>query len=271
MQSSPRRLPAALVSLAFLGTAAGLYQSVATVDSFMNPAADGQVSSTPVKVAAAATSVAPVSSIGAGTAAAMHSAFNKAVAAGSDLRHKIHWVEVRHGSERLKTPDAASRLLLAQAAAQRAGLAEVGLNFADVYGLINAETSWVPRTGVGKTGTHSYGLAQFEPGTAKGLGLRNPNDPVEAVFAAAKHMKHAAEWASDKLDDRKLPPDVYAQKLREGVSVYYNLSWKGRKAWDGYNTASLPVATQRHIANTRIGAERAEELAQQLWADNPQS
>jgi hypothetical protein len=99
------------------------------------------------------------------------------------------------------------------------------------------------------------------------VGLKNPNDPVEAVYAAAVHMKHAAEWAADKLGALKLPPQVYATRLREGVSVYYNLSWKGRKAWDGVNTAKLPEATQRHIKNTAWGAQRASYLEEKLQAD----
>jgi hypothetical protein len=135
-----------------------------------------------------------------------------------------------------------------------------------VYGVINAETSWIPRTGMGKTGTPSYGLAQFEPGTAKGLGLKDPNDPVQAVYAAAVNMRHAADWAADRIDDLKLSPKQYAAKLREGVSVYYNLSTKGRRKWNGLNTAKLPIETQRHIKNVRIGAEQAIALAQEMAA-----
>ena len=130
--------------------------------------------------------------------------------------------------------------------------------------MINAETSWIPRTGMGKTGTRSYGLAQFEPGTAKGLGLKNPNDPVQAVYAAAVNMKHGAEWAEDKISHLKLSPEQYEAKIREGVSIYYNLSVKGRNKWNGVNTASLPVETRRHIRNVRRGAERAAELAEQM-------
>jgi hypothetical protein len=112
----------------------------------------------------------------------------------------------------------------------------------------------------------SYGLAQFEPRTAKGLGLKNPNDPVQAVFAAAVNMKHGAEWAEDKIAHLKLTPEQRAAKIREGVSVYYNLSVKGRNKWDGVNTAALPVETQRHIRNVRAGAEKASDLAGDLLA-----
>jgi hypothetical protein len=53
-------------------------------------------------------------------------------------------------------------------------------------------------------------------------------------------------------------------KLREGVSIYYNLSTKGRSVWNGLNTAKLPVETRRHIANARLGAREAAQLEAQL-------
>ncbi len=184
-----------------------------------------------------------------------------AFASEEALRARIKWVPIKFDGEKAKTLDEASRLLLAQAAADRAGLQQVGLSFEDVYGVINAETSWVPRKGLGRNGVTSKGLAQFEPRTAKGLGLTNPNDPVQAVYAAALNMKHGAEWAADKIAPLNLPPEQYAQKLREGVSIYYNLSIKGRNKWDGLNTTELPIETQRHILNVRAGAEKAADLA----------
>src|SRR4051812_27267899 len=60
------------------------------------------------------------------------------------IRRKVHWVQTRIGNDTLLTPDLESRMLLAKSAAQRAGLATVGLGFKDVYGIINAETSWIP-------------------------------------------------------------------------------------------------------------------------------
>jgi hypothetical protein len=187
-----------------------------------------------------------------------------AVVSQKELRAKMKWVPIRWGGEKAKTLDEASRLMLAQAAAEHAGLEEVGLSFEDVYGVIEAETSWVPRGGMGRNGVASHGLAQFEPRTAKGLGLKNPNDPVQAVYAAAVYMKHGAEWAADRIDHLKLTPEQYSAKLREGVSIYYNLSIRGRNKWDGLNTARLPVETQRHIRNVRSGAEKAAELADDI-------
>lgn len=214
----------------------------------------------------AAAAVAAVTKIAPGTtgAIALAAPAAKAVVAFASeeaLRARMKWVPVKYGGEKLQTLDEASRVLLAQAAAQRAKLDKVGLSFEDVYGVIWAETSWIPRSGMGRNGVTSSGLAQFEPRTARGLGLKDPNDPVQAVYAAALNMKHGAEWAAEKIGHLELTPEQRAEKIREGVSVYYNLSIKGRKKWDGMNTADLPVETQRHIRNVRLGAEKASDAA----------
>lgn len=180
------------------------------------------------------------------------------------LRSRLRWMSVKVGGDRLKTPDLDSRLLLARSAATRAGLGEVGLNYRDVYGIINAETSWIPRMGASKDGTPNLGIAQFEPATAKALGLRDPHDPVEAIHVAALHLKEAAEWSAKRIAPLKLTPDQHAQKLREGVSIYYNLSSKGRAAWDGKNTGQLPRETQLHIKNARRGMMEVAAIEQQL-------
>lgn len=180
------------------------------------------------------------------------------------IRSKMNWLPVRYAGDMLQTPDAQSRILLARSAAQRAGLSEVGLNHRDVYGIINAETTWIPRMGASKNGTPNLGIAQFEPATAKAVGLENPGDPVEAVHAAALHLKDAAKWSARRISGLKLTPEQHALKLREGVSIYYNLSTKGRNAWNGKNTAKLPIETRRHIANARLGAREAAELEVQL-------
>jgi hypothetical protein len=182
------------------------------------------------------------------------------------LRAKIKFETAHWGGKPVRTLDEASRIVLARAAAEKAGLSEVGLSYQDVYGVIEAETSWVQRTGSSKDGTPNLGLAQFEPRTAKSLGLTDPEDPVQAVFAAAKYMKLGAQWASSKIASLKSNPALYAAKLREGVSVHYNLSIKGRNKWNGLNTAQLPVETQRHIRNAAAGAREALELAHNLNA-----
>jgi hypothetical protein len=180
------------------------------------------------------------------------------------LRKQMRWLPVRYAGNVLKTPDPSSRLLLVQSAAEKAGLDEVGLSHRDVYGIINAETSWIPRMGSSKDGTPNLGIAQFEPATAKAVGLTDPMDPVQAVHAAALHLKDAAKWSAKRIAGLKLSPEQHAMKLREGVSIYYNLSTKGRNTWNGLNTAKLPVETRRHIANARLGAREAAELEAQL-------
>jgi hypothetical protein len=220
--------------------------------------------------AAKTTAAAAIAAVNAVTPAAPPAVHMTAPAAAfaqlteQELRSKLKWIPVRWDGEKTKTLDEQSRVMLAQVAAQRAGLDKVGLSYQDVYGVINAETSWIPRSGLGRNGVKSHGLAQFEPRTARGLGLKDPNDPVQAVVAAAVNMKHGAEWAEDRIDDLHLTPEQYQQKLREGVSIYYNLSIKGRNKWDGLNTAQLPVETQRHIQNVRAGAEKAQEIAQDM-------
>lgn len=182
----------------------------------------------------------------------------------SAVRPLIKFETVRWGGKPVQTLDEPSRILLAKAAAERARLHEVGLSYHDVYGVIEAETSWIPRMGSSKDGTPNLGIAQFEPRTARGLGLKDPHDPVQAVFAAALYMRDGARWASSRLTPLKLQPELHAAKVREGVSVYYNLSIKGRNKWTGLNTASLPIETQRHIRNASAGAREAAELAAKL-------
>jgi hypothetical protein len=221
----------------------------------------------------AAAVVAAVKPVAAAAVAAVKPAVQATVAAAvpavkfasnDAVRSAIKFQTVKWGGKPVQTLDEASRILLAKAAAEKAGLREVGLSYQDVYGVIEAETSWIQRTGASKDGTPNLGLAQFEPRTAKGLGVEDPSDPVQAVFAAAKYMKMGAQWASGKIGHLKSNPELYAAKLREGVSVHYNLSIKGRNKWNGLNTADLPVETQRHIRNVRAGAAEASELAERF-------
>ncbi|HYE38544.1 MAG TPA: hypothetical protein VEB23_01350, partial [Ramlibacter sp.] len=172
------------------------------------------------------------------------------------LEARLRWVPADLGPGHV-TLDGPSRLLLARSAAERARLHEVGLDFRDVYGVISAETSWVPRKGMGRNGVASHGLGQFEPATARAIGLRDPNDAVEAVHAAARLLREAAVWSAQRIARLGLTPEQRAAKLREGVSIYYNLSTRARNAWSGLDTHRLPVETQRHIRNVRAGALQA--------------
>jgi hypothetical protein len=183
--------------------------------------------------------------------------------APAPLPEQLRWVPADLGGGRV-TLDGASRILLARSAAESAGLHEVGLDFRDLYGVISAETSWVPRTGKGRNGVASEGLAQFEPATARAVGLRDPNNPVEAVQAAARLLREAAVWSKQRIARLALGPEQRAAKLREGISVYYNLSSQARSAWSGLNTSELPFETLRHIRNVRDGARQADQLNAKL-------
>jgi hypothetical protein len=274
MQSSNTFPVWALAVVAACGAAAALSSQVSSGASAPVAAATATVQAAAAVAAPVARTVTAAAAVAA-TSPAAPAAIRLATPAASvaikvaseeSLRKQIKFESVKYAGKSIKTLDDESRLLLVQAAAAKAGLHKVGLGFEDVYGVIEAETSWIPRTGMGKNGVASMGLAQFEPRTAKGLGLKDPNDPVQAVYFAAVNMKHGAEWAADKIAHLKLTPEQRAEKLREGVSIYYNLSVKGRNKWDGLNTAKLPIETQRHIRNVREGAEEATELAQKLSA-----
>ena len=243
---------------------------VATVSSQVSSAAPVPAIKAPAAAAVKAPTTTAAAAVAATRAAAapvvrLAAATPKAASADS-VRSLIKFETVHWGGKPVQTLDEASRLLLARAAAEKAGLHEVGLGYQDVYGVIEAETSWIQRTGSSKDGTPNLGLAQFEPRTAKGMGLTDPSDPVQAVFAAALYMKQGAQWASGRIGHLKSNPSLYAAKLREGVSVHYNLSIKGRNKWNGLNTAQLPVETQRHIRNAVAGAQEAATLARKLSA-----
>lgn len=180
---------------------------------------------------------------------------------------QLKYVNVTYAGVELKTLDAGSRILLAKAAASKAGLSDVGLSWQDLYGVIHAETSWIARGGMGRNGVASHGLAQFEPGTAKEMSLKNPNDPVEAVFASAALIKRAALWTHERITPLKLGADRSKEVLLEGVSVYYNLGWKRRHAWKpavDAHAQKLPTPTVAHIQNVENGAIIAKEIEKEL-------
>jgi hypothetical protein len=217
----------------------------------VQPAAAQPVATQPVAEAAAA-EAAPVTLAPTRQVASVPLDF-------ATLRARVRWLSVPVNGRMVRTPDSDSRLLLARSAAEHARLAEVGLDFRDVYGVITAETSWVPRTGMGRNGVASQGLAQLEPATARALGVRDANDAVEAVHGAAKLLKEAGAWSARRIAGLGLSGAEYAARLREGISVYYNLSSRARQRWNGL-AHTLPVETRRHITNVRAGIEQAERL-----------
>lgn len=145
------------------------------------------------------------------------------------------------------------RVRLCQVVAARENLPAVGRDWRDVYAVISAETAWAPREGRGNNGKASYGLAQLEMATARALQIDDPADPLQAATATARLIRESVAWARVKR--------VEAQEAV--ISVHYNLSTAARNAWDGKTIDTLPVETQRHVANFLAGRRDAEFFGRQ--------
>lgn len=83
----------------------------------------------------------------------------------------------------------AELMRIAREAARRYGVPEAGF-----LALINRESGWNPSA---RSPAGALGVAQFMPGTARGLGI-NPLDPRQALPASAKHLatlkKNLGSW-----------------------------------------------------------------------------
>lgn len=183
-----------------------------------------------------------------------------------EVRKHLSYVKTEHGGKQRSTLNASSRVLLSKWASDKVELTEVGLGWKDLYAVIHAETGWLPRTGMGKNGVQSHGLAQFEMATAKAYGLNNAHDPVQALMASARLIRDAAVWTEKRLGLEALDAARRAQVLREGVSVFYNTGWVTRHKWTPERGALLPVATKVHIKNMHAGKMIAATVAANLRA-----
>jgi soluble lytic murein transglycosylase-like protein len=67
-----------------------------------------------------------------------------------------------------------------------AAAARHGVNPALLRGLIRAESNFNPRAG---SPAGAQGLTQLMPGTARGLGVTNPFDPVQSINGGAKYLR----------------------------------------------------------------------------------
>jgi Transglycosylase SLT domain len=145
------------------------------------------------------------------------------------------------------------RIRLCKEVAKEARLKSSGLDWRDLYAVVHAESGWAPRDGMGFNGKISRGIAQIEDATAKSLGV-DANDPKQSLEAVASLLKSAQRWSHAR-----------GHSLKDAsLSVYYNLSTKGREMWDGVTTDDLPIPTQHHIANVKQGKLIATRIDKQL-------
>lgn len=164
-------------------------------------------------------------------------------------------------------PPVSVRIDLCKQAVKDVGLEKMGLSWKHVYGIVQAETGWIARDGMGLNGKVSRGLAQLEDDTAKSLGIQDPNDPRQALKAVALLAKEAAFWAKSKGLDPGGP----------ALSLYYNLSTSARNKYaeslreqGGLNVSAisdLPTPTLHHIKNRAEGFKVAGFLEGQVRKD----
>lgn len=134
----------------------------------------------------------------------------------------------------------------------------VRVDAAKIGSLILTESGGVSRTGWSIKGdTPSFGLGQFERATANSLGLKNPNNPLEAAIAIARLLAEGDRFAQA---NNLVSPDI-------ATSIAYNTSSKLRRdlvAKYGSSLAihHLPEATQRHVINMRISRAKMDKFIQ---------
>lgn len=132
-------------------------------------------------------------------------------------------VVVTIGGQPHSTLHPIDRVRLCKSIAHAEEFARHGLTWRHVYAVIDAETDWAARSGMGLNKRSSEGLAQLEAPTAKALGVTDAKDPVQALLASARLIKQANSWARA----RKVPKEHSMAAL----SVFYNLSTSARERW----------------------------------------
>lgn len=195
---------------------------------------------------AVALTVASAASMAAVAPPASLPAHSPALAAAMQLGT----VSVVVGGKAFETLHPMERVRLCKEVASEQRLSGHGLDWRDLYAVVQAETGWASRDGMGLNGKASFGLAQMEGATAEALGI-DPHDPKQALAGVARLLKEAGAWAKAKgLSNRKA-----------ALSVYYNLSTRARNEWDGDSIDTLPRPTQQHIHNVQDGRRIATALA----------
>lgn len=158
-------------------------------------------------------------------------------------------VKVRIEGREMDAMHPMDRVRLCKMVAQEKNLKDMDLDWRDLYAVIHAESAWSSRDGMGFNGKVSRGLAQLEDSTSRALNVKDPNDPKQALGAAADLLKEASRWRMAK-----------GHTVQSGaLSVYYNLSTKARNDWNG-SKHSLPYPTVHHIDNVQMGRNSATLL-----------
>jgi hypothetical protein len=187
-----------------------------------------------------------------------------------ELTNGIRLVPVRFHGEVIRSVHPEDRIGLAKAAAKEEHLDKVlgKDSWKTVYGMITAESNWMPRDGMGNNNRPSYGIAQMELPTAKALGV-NPHDPKESAKGVATLVKEAAyAYAAKKKSGFEITDESgralpHKAALATYISVHYNTSTGFRKEWDG-NVSHLLQPTQAHIKNVEYGAGEAGSIEKQV-------
>lgn len=131
----------------------------------------------------------------------------------------------------------------------------VRIDPAKIGAVIQAESNGVAQTGFSWNGkTPSFGLAQLEANTAKGLGVKDPNDPLESAIAVAKLLSDGYVFA-------KKHPGV---PLDYALSLAYNTGTNTRNTLGALGSTlrldQLPPATQIHVKNMAIGEAKMNQF-----------
>lgn len=144
-----------------------------------------------------------------------------------------------------------------QAALQASRLEGIAIDPVKVGAVMIAESSLVSRVGWSANGkTPSFGLAQLEENTARALGVKDLNDPLESAQAAARLVAEGLRFARA---NAQVDPRI-------AMSLNYNTSTLLRRTLiaqhgAGLQVEHLPQATQNHVKNMLYAENRMSAFA----------
>lgn len=188
-------------------------------------------------------------------------------------QHGIRMIPVRFKGKQIHSVHPEDRIAIVKRASERESLDRMIGDEAWklVYGMIQAESNWIPRDGLGRNNRISVGVAQMELPTAESLGI-DPHNPHEAAQGVAKLVKEAVETYKTRLRKGMVISDERGRKLEHRkalavyISVHYNTSSKFRSEWDG-RISSLHQPTRVHIKNVTYGIGEAGSVDREIKAN----